>query len=165
MIKKILLVLLAVLVLIQFFHPKKNISTAPSTNNIAAVYPVSDSVGQILALACNDCHSNNTRYPWYSNIQPVAWWLDGHVNDGKKELNFDEFRTFTPRRQYNKMKSLVHEIQDGGMPLSSYTIIHKDAVLSSIQKQQLIAWAEDIQHQMEKTWPADSLKRKPAPGR
>jgi hypothetical protein len=165
MIKKILLVLLAVLVLIQFFHPKKNSSTGASPNNIAAVYPVSDSVGQILAVACNDCHSNNTRYPWYNNIQPVAWWLAGHVNDGKKELNFDEFRTFTPRRQYNKMKSLVHEIQEGGMPLSSYTIIHKDALLNPAQKQQLIAWAEDIQHQMEKTWPADSLKRKPAPGR
>lgn len=160
MIKKILLVLLAVLVLIQFFHPKKNVSTGPSPNGIAAVYPVPDSVQQLLAVACNDCHSNNTRYPWYNNIQPVAWWLADHVSDGKKELNFDEFKTFSPRRQYNKMKSLVHEIEDGGMPLNSYTIIHKDAVLSPAQKQQLVSWAEDIQHRMEQAYPADSLTRK-----
>jgi len=159
MMKKILLVLLAVLVVIQFFHPKKNSSAGPSPNSIAAVYPVPDSVQQVLAVACNDCHSNNTRYPWYNNIQPVAWWLAGHVNDGKKGLNLDEFKTFSPRRQYNKMKSLVHEIQHDGMPLDSYTIIHKDALLNTAQKQLLISWAEDIQRQMENTYPADSLTR------
>lgn len=164
MFKKILLVLLVILVAIQFFHPKKNRSTGASANNIAALYPVPDSVRQVLAVACNDCHSNNTRYPWYNNIQPVAWWLASHVDDGKRTFNLDEFKTFTPRRQYNKMKSVVHEVQDGGMPLGSYTWIHKDAILTDAQKQLLISWAEDIQHRMEKTYPPDSLARKPAAG-
>ncbi len=164
MIKKILLVLLIALVIIQFFHPKKNVGTEPSPDGIAAVYNTPDSVQQVLAVACNDCHSGNTRYPWYNNIQPVAWWLDNHVTGGKKELDFDAFKTFTPRRQYNKMKSLVREIREDGMPLDSYTWIHKDAILSPAQKQLLINWAEGIQHQMEKTYPADSLARKkPAP--
>ena len=160
--KKFLVFLLIVLVVIQFFHPKKNLSDAPPVNGVAAVYPTPDSVQQVLAVACYDCHSNNTRYPWYNNIQPVAWWMQNHVNEGKRELNFDEFKTFTPRRQYNKMKSLVREIRQDGMPLDSYTWIHKDALLTTAQKELLVSWAEGIQHQMEKTWPADSLAKKPA---
>ena len=160
MAKKILLVILLIIVAIQFFHPKKNTRTEPSPNGIATVYAVPDSVQQVLAVACNDCHSSNTRYPWYNNIQPVAWWLNNHINDGKKELNFDEFKTFTPRRRYNKMKACVKEIKEDGMPLDSYTWIHKDAILTPAQKQLLITWAEGIQHQMEKTYPPDSLARK-----
>jgi len=160
MAKKILLVILVILLIIQFFHPKKNTGAEPSPNGIAAVYAVPDSVQQVLAVACNDCHSGNTRYPWYSKIQPVDWWLTHHVNEGKRELNFDEFKTFTPRRQYNKMKSLINEIKEGGMPLDSYTWIHKDAILSPAQKQLLITWAEDIRRQLEKTYPPDSLARK-----
>ncbi|HEY4147916.1 MAG TPA: heme-binding domain-containing protein [Chitinophagaceae bacterium] len=160
MMKKILLFLLLAFVVIQFFHPKRNSSAEPSPNGIAAVYATPDSVQQVLAVACNDCHSGNTRYPWYNSIQPVAWWLNNHVTGGKKELNFDEFRTFTPRRQYNKMKSLVREIKEDGMPLDSYTWIHKDAILSPAQKQLLIDWATGIQRQMEKTYPPDSLARK-----
>jgi hypothetical protein len=162
MMKKILLIVIAILVIIQFFHPKKNLGPSPSPNAIAAAYATPDSVQQVLAVACYDCHSNNTRYPWYNNVQPVAWWLNGHVQDGKKELNFDEFKTFTPRRQYNKMKELIHEIRDDGMPLDSYTLIHKDALLSPAQKDMLISWAEGIRHQMEKTYPPDSLARKTA---
>ena len=160
--KKVLLVLLLALVVIQFFRPKKNAGPEPSANGIAAVYTVPDSVQQVLAVACNDCHSNNTRYPWYNNIQPVAWWLNNHVNEGKNQLNFDEFKTFTPRRQYNKMKSLVKEINQDGMPLDSYTWIHKDAILNAAQKQLLVSWAEGIEHQMEKTYPPDSLAKKKA---
>ena len=162
--KKFLVFLLIALVVIQFFHPKKNHSDAAPVNAIAAAYPTSDSVQQVLAVACYDCHSNNTRYPWYNNIQPVAWWMQNHVNEGKKELNFDEFKTFTPRRQYNKMKSLVREIRQDGMPLDSYTWIHKDALLTAAQKELLVSWAEGIRHQLEKTWPADSLAaKKPVP--
>ena len=160
MAKKIGLILLAALVIIQFFHPKKNTGPEPSPNSIAAVYTTPDSVQQVLAVACNDCHSGNTRYPWYNKVQPVAWWLANHVNEGKKELDFDQFKTFTPRRQYNKMKSLVREIKEDGMPLDSYTWIHKDAILTPAQKQLLITWAEGIQRQLEKTWPPDSLARK-----
>lgn len=86
----ILITLLVVLVVIQFFHPAKNISTVKSPNDIAVLHNVPANVSTILDKACNDCHSNNTRYPWYNNIQPVAWWLDNHVQEGKGELNFNE---------------------------------------------------------------------------
>ena len=72
-IKKILLVLLIIFIAIQFFHQDKNISTVMSQNDISTKYPVPDSIQQILKVACYDCHSNNTRYPWYDHIQPVTW--------------------------------------------------------------------------------------------
>jgi hypothetical protein len=161
MIKKILVFLLIALVLIQFFRPKKNIAaTASTNNNIAAVYNTPDDVKQVLEVGCNDCHSNNTRYPWYAEVQPVAWWLDDHITEGKKELNFDEFKTYSPRRQYNKLKETIEQVKKGEMPLNSYTWIHKDAILNQEQKDRIINWAQNIRVQMEQTYPKDSLVRK-----
>lgn len=160
MIKKILVFLLAVLVIIQFFHPKKNIAAAASANAVATVYAVPENVQKILAASCNDCHSNNTIYPWYSKIQPVDWWLASHVNEGKRELNFDEFASYNLRRQYRKLEEVIKEVKEDGMPLDSYTWIHKNALLNPEQKQLLTGWAEGIRTAMQQKYPIDSLVRK-----
>lgn len=144
MIKKILLTLAAILVLIQFIHPKHNTSTVPSPNDITTAFTVPDNVQQILSKACNDCHSNNTTYPWYSKIQPVDWWLQDHVNEGKEELNFSEFATYKPKRQHHKMKEVIEQVKEGEMPLNSYTWVHKEAVLSDEEKIILTTWAEQL---------------------
>src|SRR6266513_1873362 len=101
--KKILIIILVILVVIQFIRPARNISTTESPNDITKHYEVPDSLKNILAVACNDCHTNNTRYPWYSNIQPVGWWLQWHVNEGKHHLNFSEFASYNPKKQYKKL--------------------------------------------------------------
>lgn len=146
--KKILLGLLVVVIIIQFIHPAKNISTAPMPQDIAVAYPMSAEVHHILQVSCYDCHSNNTQYPWYNNIQPVAWWLADHVDEGKRELNFSEFGSFTAKRKLRKLKEIVEQIEKDEMPLSSYTMIHKDAVLSPAQKQMLIEWAKGLAQQI-----------------
>ena len=158
--KNVILILLVVLIIMQFFHPKKNLSKGPFANNIATIYSVPPNVDDILKKACNDCHSNNTRYHWYNNIQPVAWWLNDHVEEGKRELNFDEFKTYRPSRQYNKLKEVVEQVKKGEMPLTSYTIIHTDARLTDQEKTALENWAESIRSIMKETYPADSLVRK-----
>ncbi len=160
MVKKIFIALLIALVIIQFFHPKKNETVVVPANSIAAVYPVPADVKKILAVSCNDCHSGNTIYPWYSKIQPVDWWMDNHVKEGKRELNFDEFATFSLRRQYKKMEEIIKQIKEDEMPLNSYTWIHKDAILSPDQKQLIISWAEGIRTSMEQKYPLDSLVKK-----
>jgi hypothetical protein len=98
--KRLGLVLLAILVIIQFFHPAKNQSTEVLPTDIAKVYvaPAPD-VDVILKKACNDCHSNNTVYPWYNNVQPVAWWLNNHIENGKRHLNFSDFGSMRIARQ------------------------------------------------------------------
>lgn len=160
MIKKLLLFLLVLLVCIQFIKPEKNISASPSANNISTVYNVPEEVNRILKRSCYDCHSNNTNYPWYANIQPAAWWLNDHLEEGKEEVNFDEFAAYRPARQYRKLNEIHDEVDEGEMPLSSYTIIHSNAKLSDSEKKTLLDWVAATKIAMENKYPADSLKLK-----
>lgn len=163
MFKKIMVFLLIVLVVIQFIHPKKNKSEGPQQNYIGNVYTVPENVKSILAKACNDCHSNNTRYPWYSKLQPVDWWMNNHVVDGKKELNLDEYTNRNLRYQYHKLEEITKQVKEGHMPINSYTWIHKDAILTDEEKNTITAWADGIRSDMEAKYPIDSLVRKKAP--
>ncbi len=149
-VKRIFIGLFVIFVVIQFIHPAKNISNTVSAQDISVLYPVPDSVQLILQKACMDCHSNNTKYPWYDNIQPVAWWLNDHVNEGKRELNLSEFGSRTPEKQARKLKKLAKEVQEGEMPLDSYTWMHKEAVLTEREKNILIAWASNLSEQISK---------------
>jgi hypothetical protein len=142
--KRIVVIIIILLVAIQFIRPSRNQTTELSANDITKHYTVPDTVAAILKRACNDCHSNNTRYPWYTNIQPVGWWLQHHVNEGKGELNFSEFGTYTAKRQSHKMERVAKQVQKGEMPLDSYLWIHKDAILSEGEKKVLIDWANGL---------------------
>lgn len=160
MMKKILWTLAILMVAIQFIRPSENKSDGPQTNAVDTKYAVSADVKTILEKACNDCHSNNTRYPWYNKIQPVAWWLALHVKKGKKEINFDEFASYSLRRQYHKLEEIEEQVKEGKMPLPSYTITHKDAVLTNEEKDALLAWVASSRAAMEAQYPLDSLIRK-----
>ena len=160
MLKKIFIVLLVALIIIQFIHPKKNKAKGEQINYIGNAFNVTNEVKVILAKACNDCHTNNTNYPWYINIQPVDWWMNHHVNDGKKELNFDEYINKNLRFQYHKMEEIDEMIKEGEMPLDSYTWIHKDAKLTEKEKSTLMNWADGIRESMKAKYPLDSLIRK-----
>jgi hypothetical protein len=160
MIKKIGWLLLISFLVIQFFRPVKNVSAAPQAKALAAAYPLPEEVKQLLNTACNDCHSNNTVYPWYAHVQPVAWWLSGHIEEGKKELNFDEFNGYRPRRQYHKMEEVIELVKEGEMPLESYTWIHKKAQLTAEQKTQITTWAQSVMTAMQQKYPIDSLVKK-----
>jgi hypothetical protein len=144
MLKKIMYVLLGALVLIQFFHPEKNQSSIPYPNDITTKYPVPATVQDVLKRSCYDCHSNNTAYPWYNNLQPVAWWLKNHVDEGKREINFNEFATYEPKKARRKLHEVAEQVEEGEMPLTSYTLIHKDAILDPAQKKIVADWAKSL---------------------
>jgi DNA replicative helicase MCM subunit Mcm2 (Cdc46/Mcm family) len=160
MLKKILIFLLAALIIIQFFHPKRNKATGEQPNYIGKVYLVPEDVKSILGKACNDCHSNNTRYPWYCNFQPFDWWTAGHINQGKRGLNFDAFTSRPLRWQYHRLQDIEDQVKKGDMPLNSYTWIHKDAILTDKEKNQLLAWVAVVRDSMKAKYPIDSLVRK-----
>jgi hypothetical protein len=155
--------LLIVLAAIQFFHPARNQSNDIS-QDISKKYLVPDSVQAILKASCYDCHSNQTAYPWYANMQPVAWWLNHHINEGKGELNFNTFSSYRIGRQYRKLEKISKEVKDGGMPISSYTLIHRYAKLDDAQRKLVSDWANSLHDSIKASYPADSLKvpkRKP----
>lgn len=164
MVKKLLYGLLAALIVIQFFHPKKNNAPGPQPNYIGTNYYVPTDVKNVLSRACMDCHSNLTIYPWYSKIQPIDWWLNDHIVDGKRHLNFDEFITRPLYSQYHKLEETIEQVKEGEMPLNSYTWTHADARLTADEKNLITGWAQAVMDTMKARYPADSLKRPKKPG-
>ncbi len=158
MLKKILIGLLAVLVLIQFFRLGKNNSN-DLIHDAGTKYKVSEDVSRILSVACNDCHSNRTNYPWYAQIQPVAWWLNDHVTEGKEHLNFSSFTHLPIAVQNHKFEEVIEMIDENEMPLESYTYLglHPEARLTEDQKTTLKNWAREQMDLLKQTYPADSL--------
>lgn len=159
-IKRSLLVLLLAFVVIQFFRPTKNRSEGPYANDINKKYVVPQDVQTILKASCYDCHSNNTLYPWYAEVQPVAWWLDGHIKDGKRGLNFDEFAGYPIRKQYKRLDDINELVKKDEMPISSYLWIHKYAKLNEQQKLTIATWVTGLRDSIKANYPPDSLVRK-----
>ncbi len=166
MLKKIGIGLAALLVLIQFIRPAENNSN-DQTQSIGTKYNVPKKVENILKTACYDCHSNNTTYPWYAKVQPVLWWLDHHIDEGKHEINFS---AFTGRRiaiQNHKFEEIAEQVEKKEMPLPSYTNFgfHADANLTDAQRQTLIQWAKAQMDTLKANYPEDSLVLKRPQGK
>ncbi|MEO5777347.1 MAG: heme-binding domain-containing protein [Flavobacterium sp.] len=142
-IRKIALGGLILFVLIQFYQPARNINGQVSPAHIEKVYSMPLTVSNILHTSCYDCHSNNTNYPWYSYIQPARAFLDSHITEGKKELNFSEFGNYSNRKQESKLRAIAKQVSSGEMPLNSYTAMHKNAMLSELQKKALEDWISE----------------------
>ncbi len=156
--KRILLVLAVIFIIIQFIRQARNIGEVYPLHEVTAAVAVPNDVQDILRNSCYDCHSNNTRYPWYINIQPAAWFMNSHIQGGKRGLNFSEFATYPLRRQYRRFNDIIENVNDGEMPLPSYLLIHTDAKLSTEQKEKLVAWANAEIDSMKAKYPADSLR-------
>jgi hypothetical protein len=158
--KIVIIVLVLVFVVIQFFRPEKNNGPVDPAVEISAAVPVPAGIGAILRESCYDCHSNTTRYPWYAEVMPAGWYLADHVAEGRSHLNFSEFGAGNPRRQYHRLEEISEQINLGEMPLPSYLILHRDAVLTEEKKQAILGWVEASRASMRGRYPADSLERR-----
>ena len=137
-----LLVLLVLMVAIQLIQPTPNVDKGEVVPvHFTNMYNVPNHVQAILETSCYDCHSNNTRYPWYAKIQPGSWWMASHIKKGKEELNFSDFEKYSKRRQLSKLKAIAGSVKDETMPLPSYTWMHGKAKLSREDKDVLVNWA------------------------
>ncbi len=149
--KKITLVIAIALVVIQFIRPSQNKSKHVGHTDISNIYSVPQNVQIILGRSCYDCHSYTTRYPWYVNIQPAGWLMANHIKNGKAILNFNDFGTYSPRKQMTKLREIEMSIEDGTMPLSSYLLIHKDARLNLSDKKQITDWIDKTRDSLAQT--------------
>ena len=148
--KKILLALLIVFIAIQFIQPAHNISGQVLPTDITKTVNVPHKVLDIFKNACYDCHSNNTRYPWYVHIQPMGWMMARHIKNGKDNLNFNDFGSYSKRKQANKLRSIETSIKEGTMPLSSYVSMHTDARLSAEDKKLITDWVSVAKDSLSK---------------
>lgn len=148
-VKKILLFLLLVFIVIQFIQPERNKDGRVLAMDISKTVVIPQSLYALLQTACYDCHSNNTNYPWYAYLQPIGWILNKHILNGKEQLNFSEFGSYSSRRQQSKLKSIASQVKDDAMPLSSYTWIHKKARLTMESRMMIIDWATKTKDSLE----------------
>lgn len=148
--RKVLIGIVAVFVLLQFIQPSRNDKSNPNHKEFKDAFNVPENIGRILSASCFDCHSNSTAYPWYTRLQPVGWWMNSHINNGKSELNFDEFDAYPLRRKLSKLKSIAERIEDGSMPLQSYTLIHRSAKLSDNEQKLITDWISKTLNSLEK---------------
>ncbi len=159
-IKSLLIVLLVLFILLQFYpRPQKN-NSGLAVNDIHKIHQVPEELDSLFKTSCYDCHSNSTAYPWYFNVQPVAMWLGDHIIDGKKELNFSEFASYSIRKQYKKLEEIGEQVKENEMPLKSYTLIHSRAKLDEAQKKLVAEWTNNLLDSMKASYPPDSLIRK-----
>ena len=153
MFKKILKVVLIVLVLafvvIQFFRIDKAAPPINRDETLEAAVSVSPDIALILGRSCADCHSHATSYPWYVNIQPVAWFMKSHIDDGRRHLNFSIFNTYTARKKAKKLEEICEQVEAAEMPLPSYLWIHGDAVLKDTEAKALCDWAKQEKVKIE----------------
>ena len=135
--------LVAVFALLQFTNPARTNPPLPPGGDISTTNPPPPQIAALLHAACYDCHSNETKWPWYGHIAPVSWLVVGDVNDGRERLNFSDWPHALPERAAKRLERVSEELGYKEMPPAKYTLIHADARLTEDQRKQLIQWADD----------------------
>ena len=137
--------MIAVLIIgLQFFRGKAPEVIPNPPDDLMATSQINAEVGMLLKTACYDCHSNETRYPWYSFVSPFSWYFYKHIEEGRAELNFSDWSSLPLRTQLRKLRDIGKAVEKGTMPLESYTIIHRDAQLTPEQIKRIKAWTEEL---------------------
>jgi hypothetical protein len=147
--KKILIALLVVLVVLQFFQIDKTNPVSDINQDFLTIHNPPSEIASTMKAACYDCHSNKSVYPWYTYVQPVGWFVKNHIEEGKEHLNFSEFGNYTAKKQAHKLEESYELIEKGEMPLSSYTVIHKEAVLTTEQQMNLVTYFKEIEKKIK----------------
>ena len=136
--KKILIIIIVSFILIQFFPIDKNNPVPTPKMDFLQIKDTPEKTANLIRNSCYDCHSNESKYPWYANIQPFGWFLENHIQEGRKELNFSTFATYEKKRQTKKLDEAVEMLEKNEMPLDSYVIAHAEAKLSAADKKEVM---------------------------
>ena len=113
-------------------------SNPPVTSEV----PADPATREILRRACYDCHSNETRWPWYARVAPVSWLVAHDVEEGREHVNFSTWNEYTAKKQRKKLDEVWEEVEEGGMPLWFYVPLHPDAKLGEADLRAIEAWAK-----------------------
>ena len=143
-IKRLLVLIVVLLVVIQFVPVKAPSNNINTSNDLVFVEKLDGDVSVILKTSCYDCHSNQTPYPWYSHVAPVSWLVAHDVKEGRAKLNFSDWKLNNKRRKIRQLEDIKEQVQQGEMPMGIYTVIHKKAKLTESQKQLLVKWTDDM---------------------
>ena len=146
--KYIFLLLLAAFVIIQFFPADKSVPEFDASGDFITMTQPDENVESILRISCYDCHSFETNYPWYSNIAPISWWLQGHIDHGRGEMNLSLWKDYEYKKADHKLEEMVEEVENFHMPITSYLVAHKEARMNPEKLEQLRNFVEKLRAEM-----------------
>lgn len=146
--KWIVVVIAVVFLGLQFTTPRHTNPPVDAAQTLAATTTVPPEISALFARSCNDCHSNQTNWRWYTYVAPVSWFTVGHVNDGRKEFNLSEWGRYGTRMKETRLKAICAEARGGTMPIASYTFVHRHTKLSPDEVTKICDWTENARHQL-----------------
>lgn len=141
--KRVVIGLAVFIILIQFIRPDRSNFQEDPAKNVQSFVKVPVEISDILVRSCNDCHSNTTRWPWYSQIAPASWVIADDVNSGRRHINFSEWNSYSRKKMVKKLYLIAEVAGDNSMPLTLYLNFHAEAKLSSSERTMLANWAEE----------------------
>ena len=147
--KKIIYGILGLLVIIQFFRIDKENPAVNSDMDFVVLSRAPQDMQKLLKTSCYDCHSNETVYPWYSNVAPISWWVKDHINDARGHLNFSIWGEYEEKRKDHKLEEIIEEVKEHEMPLKSYLIIHSESKLDDTKREELTSWIQSLRTSSE----------------
>ena len=140
--KRIVLALALLMILVQLLPVDISNPTVQPANSIYAVEAVPDNVRAIFDSSCNNCHSNQTRWPWYSHVAPLSWIVAHDVHRGRSLMNFSVWGTYTQKKRDEKLEDICDQLMNGDMPDGKYLLVHRNARLSEEQKENVCRWTQ-----------------------
>ncbi|MBD0369731.1 MAG: heme-binding domain-containing protein [Pyrinomonadaceae bacterium] len=138
--KRVSIALVILFLAAQVIRPSMTNPPVDESRTLQAKAQVSPEVYAILERSCNDCHSNKTTWPWYSQVTPISWYLVRHVNQGRRELNVSDWAKYDARRATRKLDEICEQVNRDEMPLKSYLVLHPSANLSDADKKAICDW-------------------------
>ncbi|MGH1519395.1 heme-binding domain-containing protein [Chryseobacterium sp. JK1] len=148
--KKIIVVILVAFVIIQFFPIDKTNPPPTPGMDFLRIKQSPEKIAKMIRTSCYDCHSNETKYPWYSSISPASWFVKNHINEGRKHLNFSTFAVYETNRQLHKLDECIEMIEKKEMPLESYYVGHQSAKLTDEQRAELVHYFKRVKEDTER---------------
>ena len=136
--------LIAVAVSIQFIRPARTNPVTDASRTLRAHLPLTPAAAEILDRSCRDCHTNDTRWPWYSNVAPVSWFVIDHVNHGRSHFNYSDWARYDETEARRLLKNSCDMARKDEMPLPSYLRLHNEARLSDADVAALCDWTDSI---------------------
>jgi len=144
-IKPIVIALIAFLVIAQFFPIDKTNPTSDQSLDFITLTNPPLAIAHNLEIACYDCHSNQSKYPWYTNVAPISWWIKGHIDNGRKHLNFSNWGEYKDGKKDHKLDECIDLVEKNWMPLLTYKIAHPDSKMSEEERMEMIAFFKSLQ--------------------
>ena len=138
--RNILLAVLVLFVIAQFFGIDKNNPPTDMAKDFITIEKPPQAIATMLKNVCYDCHSNETKYPWYTNIAPVSWWIKGHIDEGREHLNYSEWATYKEKKKSHKFEEMAELVEATEMPFITYVIMHPEAKMSTEERKELVDW-------------------------